>query len=78
MKKYFKMNLIKFKKGLKNIKLIRKLNKRDKLFNVIGEDRKIHKSDLISDKCYCGVKITKKFVTQKDFNNHFSCYECTF
>lgn len=50
-------------------------------FRVIGEDRKIHVSDLQSDFCKCGVKIIRKYVTKKDYigiNELFSCYECTF
>ena len=47
-------------------------------FRVIGEDRKIHKADLFSDKCFCGIKIIKNFVSKKDYESHFSCYECTF
>ena len=47
-------------------------------FRVIGEDRKIHVSDLQTDFCKCGVKIIRKYVTEKDYNDSFSCYECTF
>lgn len=47
-------------------------------FRVIGEDRKIHVSDLQTDKCKCSVKILRKYVTEKDYNDFFSCYECTF
>ena len=50
-------------------------------FRVIGEDRKIHVSDLQTDFCKCGVKIIRKFVTEKDYSGidgMFSCYECTY
>lgn len=47
-------------------------------FRVIGEDRKIHVSDLQTDKCKCGVKIIRKYVTVNDYNELFSCYVCTF
>lgn len=47
-------------------------------FRVIGEDRKIHVSDLQTDQCKCGVKIIRKYVTAKDYNESFSCYECTY
>ena len=67
---------------LKNIHNIIKFYKQEryksKLYYVIGEDRKIHKADLFSDKCFCGIKIIKNFVSKKDYESHFSCYECTF
>lgn len=47
-------------------------------FRVIGVDRKIHVSDLHGNKCECGVEILKKYVTEKDYSELFSCYECTF
>lgn len=47
-------------------------------FRVIGEDRKIHVSDLQTDKCKCGVKILRNYVTEKDYSDFFSCYECTY
>ena len=50
-------------------------------FRVIGEDRKIHVSDLQTDFCKCGVKIIRKFVTEKDYSGidtMFSCDECTY
>lgn len=50
-------------------------------FRVIGEDRKIHVSDLQTDFCKCGVKIIRKYVTEQDYsgvNMMYSCYECTF
>lgn len=48
-------------------------------FRVIGEDRKIHVSDLQNNLCKCGVKIMRKYVHEKDYtgiNRMFSCYEC--
>lgn len=50
-------------------------------FRVIGEDRKIHVSNLQSEFCKCGVRIIRKYVTEKDYtgeNRLFSCYECTY
>lgn len=50
-------------------------------FRVIGEDRKIHVSDLQTDFCKCGVKIIRKYVTEKDYtgiNRMYNCYECTY
>lgn len=47
-------------------------------FRVIGVDRKIHISDLQNNKCKCGVEILRKYVTEKDYSDFFSCYECTF
>lgn len=48
-------------------------------FRVIGEDRKIHVSDLQTHFCKCGVKILRNYVTDKDYSDGtFSCYECTF
>ena len=48
-------------------------------FRVIGEDRKIHVSDLQTDFCKCGVKIIRKYVAEKDYiaiDRMYSCYEC--
>lgn len=55
------------------------IQKENYYFRVIGEDRKIHTSDLQTDFCKCGVKIIRKFVTEKDYNGidrMYSCYEC--
>lgn len=50
-------------------------------FRVIGEDRKMHVSDLQTDFCKCGIKIIRKYVTKQDYagvNRMYSCYECTY
>ena len=47
-------------------------------FRVIGADRKMHVSDLQTNKCKCEVKILRKYVTEKDYETMFSCYECTY
>lgn len=50
-------------------------------FRVIGVDRKIHVSDLQTNKCKCGVDILRKYVTEKDYSGKdmkYSCYECTY
>lgn len=47
-------------------------------FRVIGVDRKIHVSDLHTHFCKCGFKILRKYVTEKDYETMFSCYECTY
>lgn len=72
--------LSKFKKIQKLHKIILFYNKerKNKLFYVIGEDRKIHKSDLCSNLTFCGTKIIKNFVSEKDYKIYFSCYECTY
>jgi hypothetical protein len=74
-------NLSKFKKIQELHKIIlfyNKERKKNKLFYVIGEDRKIHKADLCSHLALCGTKIIKNFVSEKDYKIYFSCYECTF
>lgn len=50
-------------------------------FRVIGEDRKIHVSDLQTNFCKCGIKIIRKYVTKQDYtgvNRMYNCYECTY
>jgi hypothetical protein len=48
-------------------------------FRVIGNDRKIHVSDLCTNKCKCCEDILRKYVTEKDYlDGLYSCYECTF
>ncbi len=44
----------------------------------IGVDDKIHIYYPDKNECRCGVKVKKKVVTKKDYNFHFSCYECTY
>lgn len=61
--------------------LVDEENSSELYYRVVGEDRKIHVSDLQTDFCKCGVKIIRKYVTEKDYtgiNQLFSCYECTF
>ena len=43
---------------------------------VVGEDRKVHLSDLTTNKTKCGVNIIKNYVSDKD--SLYSCYECTY
>ena len=53
------------------------IDKKQDMFYVIGEDRKIHTSKLHTNKTTCGIKINKKYVTSLDYHKHFSCYSCT-
>lgn len=53
------------------------LNAKQDIFYVIGEDRKIHTSNLHTNKTTCGKRIIQKYVSRIDYNKYFSCYECT-
>ena len=52
------------------------INSMEVLFRVVGEDRKVHLSDLTTNKTKCGVNTLKNYVSDKD--SLYSCYECMY